>query len=628
MIVRMLPGQSGCELRRLRFSFPMLETLSLSRQAVTPARSTPLLDTVSFAAPAGQVTLVIGPPGAGKRVLLEVLCGISPQDQGSILLHGRDLPRQPLQPNEFALILPAETDSLTPALTVRETLTAALLLRVGGLSADAIATQVARLTGLCGLETIAKERVAQLTPVQYRRLLLATSLVSDPILLLTQDLTQNMDAKSERELLALLKVIASDVPGRVVLNVSSSLTQLPAYDSVVVLHEGHICFHGPARAIPHYFTIKALEDLYPRLAMRPAQRWGESWSRHRDSYYAAFKIGSAAAAAASRDSSAADARIRLPDPAAEETDDSPLGADAPADLAAESAASSPLKEGTAAAPLPQASLATQVSLLTKRRWTLLRRTPREWHPHTFLLFGLPLLTLLLIWPNKGFIAPILEGKASSLPTDQLWPAAFTCLMIAFLQTLIVIFYAVRDGAREIARERTQIERERLAGVGPFAVLLSKAAFLGPLILGQTLWLGLFLEIFSGGLPGPLGVRLGLLLLTGIAFLSLCLAVSAYARTAERAHSQCLSLALAQVLLSGALLGLPRVLGSAIHPFVTSYYGWSGILHSLSGLPVHEAAGALVRTAFASPGLAALGLTVHATLGLIVAYTGLRRRPRA
>ena len=603
----------------------MLETLSLSRQATSPARSTPVLDTVSFAAPAGQVTLVVGPPGAGKRVLLDVLSGITPQDQGSILLHGRDLARQPLQPNEFALVLPAATDALAPALTVRETLTAALLLRVGGLSADAIATRIARITGLCGLETIAKERVSQLSPVQYRRLLLATSLVSDPILLLTHDFTQNIDAKSERELLALLKVIATDIPGRVVLNVTSSLTQLPAYDSVVVLHEGHVCFHGPARAIPHYFTIKALEDLYPRLAMRPAPRWGESWGRHRDSYYSAFKIGSAAATA-SPDNTAP--RIRLPEPPAEENDDSPLGADAPPDLAAESAASPPLKEGTAAAPLPQASLATQVSLLTKRRWTLLRRTPREWHPHTFLGFGLPLLALLLIWPNKGFIAPILEGKASALPTDQLWPAAFTCLMIAFLQTLIVIFHAVRDGAREIARERPQIERERLAGVSPFAVLLSKAAFLGPLILGQTLWLGLFLEIFSGGLPGPLGVRLGLLLLTGIAFLSLCLAISAHARSAERAHSQCLSLALAQVLLSGALLGLPRVLGSAIHPFITSYYGWSGILNSLSGLPVHEAAGALVRTAFASPGLAALGLSLHTVIGLLAAYYGLRRRALA
>jgi ABC-type multidrug transport system ATPase subunit len=600
----------------------MLEALLLSRQ-LTPRDGNPraLLDSVSFSCPASQVTLVVGAPGSGKRSLLEVLTGIRTQDQGTLLLHGRDLARHPLHPNELGLVCPAE-GSLPGQLTVRETLTSALLLRVGGLTREALARRTTHLLGLCGLETVVNEPVSQLSLVNLRRLLLATALVSDPVLVLCHDFTHDVDAKSERELVALLKLIATDLPGRVALNLTSSLAQLPAYDTVIVLHQGHVCFHGPARAIPHYFTIKTVEDLYPRLAMRPASRWGDSWSRHRDSYYDAFKIGTNAenlAPASEEDSPEGDPqRIRLltpPNTPNRNSDEATSDADK---TPAESPAGVP-------ATLPRAGLIAQVSLLVRRRWILLRRSKREWRLHALLCLGLPALTVLLVWPNKAFITAALGPNASALPPETLWPAAFTCLMAAFLQVLMVIFLSVRNGAREIARERTLLNRERVAGVQPAAYLLSKVVFLTPLILAQTLWLGLVFEMLIGGLPGPAGIRFALLVLTGLAFTSLCLAISSRARSPERAHSLCLILAFGQVVLGGALLGMPRVLGGAVHPFITAYYGWSGMVDSMSPQPVFTAVSTLVRTWFATPSLAMTALAAHAILGLTITFIGLRKR---
>jgi hypothetical protein len=352
------------------------------------------------------------------------------------------------------------------------------------------------------------------------------------------------------------------------------------------------------------------------LAMRPAARWGESWTRHRDSYYDAFKIGATPEdLAAALDDDASDhtepERIRLPSKSAADT---PSKADPPANPATDK----PLP------PLPSPSLLTQTALLVKRRWTLFRRSKGEWRLQVLLFSLLPVLAVLLIWPNKGYLASALTAKSSPLPPDVLWPAAFTCLMATFVQILIVIYFAVRSSSREIARERGLIDRERLGGVGSGALLLSKITFLFPIVTAQALWLGLFVEILTGGLPGPLWLRLTLPVLTGLGFTSLCLAISAHAKSTERAHSRCLTLAFAQVLLAGALLGMPRVLGSVLQPFVTAYFGWSGIIAGMAPHPIHEAVGTLLRTSFASPSFALAALAFHILIGLVITRLGLRK----
>lgn len=595
----------------------MLDAYNLTRSLDTKAgdpRS--ILDNITFSAPAAQVTLIVGAPGSGKRSLLEALSCVHPANQGLITLHERDLSRKPLHPNELGVVTTKDRASLPSALSTRETLSSALMLRVGGLTPNEITSRSARLLALCGLETVASELVSNLSLVQFRRLLLAVQLVSDPLLLLCEDFTHDIDAKSERELVALLKLVATDIPGRIVINLTVALSQLPAYDTVIVLHQGHVCFHGPARAIPHYFTIKSIEDLYPRLAMRPAARWGESWTRHRDSYYDAFKIGATPEdLAAALDDDASDhtepERIRLPSKSAAETTSK-------ADQPANPATDKPV------APLPSPTLLTQTALLVKRRWTLFRRSKGEWRLQVLLFSLLPVLAVLLIWPNKGYLTSALTAKSSPLPPDVLWPAAFTCLMATFVQILIVIYFAVRSSSREIARERELIDRERLGGVGSGALLLSKITFLFPIVTAQALWLGLFVEILTGGLPGPLWLRLTLPVLTGLGFTSLCLAISAHAKSTERAHSRCLTLAFAQVLLAGALLGMPRVLGSVLQPFVTAYFGWSGILAGMAPHPIHEAVGTLLRTSFASPSFALAALAFHILIGLVITRLGLRK----
>lgn len=589
----------------------MIEAVNLS-QVVSRRKMEPLhvLDHVTFTAPDGHVLGIIGATGSGKTTLLEVLAGLQKATSGALLLNGRETPR--LHPNVIGHV-PAGDDCLHGGLTVRESMMSASFLRVDAQTRGQRIDKTSHLLVVTGLETVARERVANLDPAQRRRLKLALALVSDPVLVICDDFTDDLDVRSERELAVLLKLVAGDIPGRVVIASTRSLGIVSSFDTVLVLHEGRVCFHGPSRAMTHYFSVASAEELYPRLAKRPAQRWGDSWSRHRDSYYNAFKLGSSgeALARASEDDEKQDPdRITLP--SREEAASTSEGG----------------KQDAAAPELPcqrVASFGSQASHLIRRRWTLLRRNRREWLSQAGLLIGAPVLMALMLWPNVTYLKPLMEDARGSLAPDVLWPAAYTCTMALLVQVLLVAAMALRNGAREIARERSVFERERTAGLRASAYLAGKLGYVMPMVLVQAFTLGLFIEIATGGLPGYVLARLVLLALTGLAVTSLCLGVSSRCTSPERAHSLCWTFLALNLMLAGALLGFPRVLGAVIQPLITLYYGWSGSVDTLHGTPVFAPFTQLVRTWFATPSFAMLMLAVHFIAGIILTATGLARR---
>lgn len=557
------------------------------------------IEQVSFMVPGGHLLALIGPTASGKTSVLRVLAGLEKAESGSITLGGRDLIAKPLHPNELGWVTPQD-DCLHEKLTVRENLMSALMLRGAALTRDQIVSKVSHILVVIGLENIATERVSTLALAQRRRLKMGLALVGDPILVLCDDFTTGLDVRSEREMEALMKLVTNDRPNRILIHATDSLSNLAAYDTAVVLHEGFVAYHGPAKALPHYFTVPTYDEVYTRLSKRPAQRWGDSWMRHRDSYYAAFKLGSTPEdlSAAEEDLSDADQTIVMKQKESE--------------VEAQKAT----VDNTPVLPLP--GLFSQAKHLVVRRWSLLRRSPREWIVHISLLVGAPVIAWLLLQPNLVYIHDL---KSNSEP----WAAAYTTSMIYFIMVLLILFMSLRLAAREIATRRATYERERISGVRPSAALLGALFFVMPISLLQSFWLGMFMQLVSGGLPGLGGARLLLPALTGISFGAICLGISANTRSAERAHSICLTLLCANVLFSGALLGFPRLLGHLVHPLITAHYGWSGIIDTLHDDKLFKPIESFVRTWFATPSIAASMLAVHFIVGLSLAWFGLRRR---
>jgi hypothetical protein len=193
-----------------------------------------------------------------------------------------------------------------------------------------------------------------------------------------------------------------------------------------------------------------------------------------------------------------------------------------------------------------------------------------------------------------------------------------------LQVLLVLAMAVRLGAREIASERTLWNREHRAGLRSSAYVTSKLCFVLPLALVQSAWLGLFVDMTTGGLPGHSGTRLMLLMLGSAAFTMLCLGLSALSSSPDRASNRAWLFAFAQVPLSGALLALPSGLASTLQSFVTAFYAWSGSLHTLKSTPLFETFTVSNTTSLATPGIAIFMLLLHAVAGLALTIYGVRR----
>lgn len=572
--------------------------LSSAVQSSSLAGSGSKLDDLSFSLPNGHLLAVIGAADSGRSQLLQLLAGLRHPTTGSLHGFGTDLLSQPLPSGQLGYVVPAE-DSLHGLLTVRETLMSAHFLRVAASTPELRVDRVSHLLVVLGLETVASKRVAQLSPAQQRRLMLGLALVTDAPLLLCDEMTAGLNVRSQQELVALLKFVTEDLPGRIVIHATETLGNLASYDSVLILHEGRVCFHGPPRALTHYFSISTVDELYPRLAQRPAERWGESWARHRESYYQAFQIASAPTK-----------------PSTPPHDETTHPARAEDILSPPKATKQPVPMTT----LP--SLAAQTLHLLHRRWTLWQRHQAEWLEHLALFILCPIVTLLLVSPNAGYLA---EVRAGTTAPEALWPGAYTCTMVLLIQGLMISLISLRTGFREIAAERVLFERERIAGLRVGAFLASKLGFLIPLMTAHGAALVLLAELTGASLPGHASLRLVLLMLTGIAFGCLCLGLSATSRSPEVAENRAWKLWSANLLLSGALLGFPRPLGMVLQPFLTLFQGWSGSVDTLAGQPVFALLTQFVHTWFAKPGSAVIALLLHATAGIALAAWGLKRR---
>ncbi|MDA7670329.1 ABC transporter, partial [Akkermansiaceae bacterium] len=108
-------------------------------------------------------------------------------------------------------------------------------------------------------------------------------LVSHPKLLLCDEVTSGLDPRSEREIVHLLHDI-SRREGRIVLSVTHSLAHLELYDSILVLHEGRVAYHGTPEQLTHYFSVDNTELVYPQLAKQASEKWRSSWLKHSPTY--------------------------------------------------------------------------------------------------------------------------------------------------------------------------------------------------------------------------------------------------------------------------------------------------------------------------------------------------------
>lgn len=606
-----------------------------------------LLEKVSFNVPSGHLLAIVGPSGCGKTTLLKVIAGLRQEDEGEVRWDGRNLAHEgDLHPSELGYV--PQFSIAHDLLTVEESVASAIALRTRQPDEEAAHELVGETLTQAGLGNLADRQVKVLSGGQKRRLGLALELVTNPALLLCDEVTSGLDPKSEREITQLLHDLARQNENRIVINVTHSLANLSLYDSILVLHEGRVVYHGPPRALSHYFSIEQAEDFYPKLARRSAARWSSSWDRHRDEYYQAYGLatGSRKPGAGPEPQLVTDRepeKISLPIARLAEDDDA--GARPAARPSREpEAPEENVEEGEAeAAEVSHAvsrehelpGLAAQTRELLRRRWLIFRRDLAQVWLHAAMLVGFPLLVVIFGYqgikplsklsdvPDKDFAAEIKTRQAHEA---ELLKAGGLVSGLIMFQVVLVTLMASNNAAREIAGERAILERERLGGLRPLAYLSSKILFLGVFVLAQSLWMGLFVQMICAGLPGNLAWRLLLLVMASAAMTSVCLGISALMRSPEKATILSIYLVGFQLPLSGAVLALPKAIAPIVEPFIAAFWSWSGSLHTLRerAPDFFEAVKKVTASNIEPPNLALFVLGLHIVVGLTLAYAGAKR----
>jgi ABC-type multidrug transport system ATPase subunit len=267
----------------------MLEALNVRLEVPGPGDTEEndtlrLLDDVSFTVPPEHLLAIVGPSGCGKTTLLKVITGILEQSEGELKWDGMDLKdEEDLHPGDLGYV--PQFSVAYDLLTVEESIASAMALRTQLADTDEFIPALDYILEVTGLTDLADRRVKVLSGGQKRRLGLALELVTDPCLLLCDEVTSGLDPKSEAEITKLLHKLSRGHPKRVVINVTHSLASLGDYDSVMVMYQGRLIYHGPPKALTHYFGVEHPEDVYRCLGDRPAQEWADSWNRKRESYY-------------------------------------------------------------------------------------------------------------------------------------------------------------------------------------------------------------------------------------------------------------------------------------------------------------------------------------------------------
>ena len=145
---------------------------------------------------------IVGPSGCGKTTLKKTIAGLNPESDGSLIWEGRNLSEEgDFSPSEIGYV-PQFSIAYDP-LTVDESVEAATRLRVKSRNTEELDHRIDRVLDETGLGPISDRPVKVLSGGQKRRLGLAMELVSDPKILLCDEVTSGLDPRSEREIVRL-----------------------------------------------------------------------------------------------------------------------------------------------------------------------------------------------------------------------------------------------------------------------------------------------------------------------------------------------------------------------------------------------------------------------------------------
>ncbi len=183
-----------------------------------------------------EFVTLLGPSGCGKTTLLRILGGFLEQDEGEILIGGKEISQLPPYKRELNTVF--QKYALFPNMNVYENI--AFGLRIKKVSDDIIEQKVMRVLRLIGLEGYEKREINQLSGGQQQRVAIARALVNEPNVLLLDEPLGALDLKLRKEMQYELKRIQQEVGITFIFVTHDQEEALTMSDKIVIMKEGEI----------------------------------------------------------------------------------------------------------------------------------------------------------------------------------------------------------------------------------------------------------------------------------------------------------------------------------------------------------------------------------------------------
>jgi putative ABC transport system ATP-binding protein len=188
---------------------PLVEIRGLHKSYWRGSTEIPVLENLDLSIRRGEFVALMGPSGSGKSTLLNLIAGIDRPTAGSLRIDDREIGE--LSDRELDLWRNRSIGfvfqfyNLVPVLSAVENVEVPLLL--WSLSRDARRERARTALRVVGLEPRLDHRPGELSGGEQQRVAIARALVTDPVLVLADEPTGDLDTKSARDVLSLMQLL-------------------------------------------------------------------------------------------------------------------------------------------------------------------------------------------------------------------------------------------------------------------------------------------------------------------------------------------------------------------------------------------------------------------------------------